>query len=282
MSSSLRQRVRRDLVQNDARENRQKTRVATAQKGASNVMGALYAVVLVSLILLVIGVISKVRPKLLPWNQPPIPRQVIALLYPKYISPRRDLVPVVSNYAICTPDNLPARDAIRYIIQQRQELVSRSIKVILYPREHDQVEAFVTTTSFCGDEFEEEFLESPPFVQNDLFLWCLLKASRVQGIMEYGLDFHRSLRVYENMAIQYVGNEQRILSSLLISTSDSTVPSRMLDWLMLRDGDEWDESEYRQRMEQNLFQLIKDDNVSWTLLDAVCGEDDRSAFASRL
>jgi len=281
MSSSLRQRQRREIVQNEAREVRAKKRLDLVQKGASNVMGKIYAIVLVSLVLLVIGVLSKVRPKLLPWNKPPVPRQVLALLYPNNIFPQRDLVPVVSNYAICTPDNLATRSAIRYVIRQREALKSRSLKVVLYPREHDQVEAFARTATFCGDNFEETFFERPPFVQDDLYLWCLLNSFRVQGIIEYGIDFHRSLRVYQNMAVQYAGIEHRIFSSLLVVTSDSTVPSRMLDWLLSNDADEWDESYYRQRMEEHLFQLIQGDNVHWTVLDAVCGGGEHSTFAAR-
>jgi RAB protein geranylgeranyltransferase component A len=100
--------------------------------------------------------------------------------------------------------------------------------------------------------------------------------------MEYGIEFHRSLGVYRKMAVQrIVGNEQRILSSLLISTFDNTVPSKMLDWLLSYDEDEWDESDYRRRMEQQLYQLIKTDTADWTLLDATCGEGELGDIGTR-
>lgn len=245
-------------------------------------MGTFYAAVLVSLVLLLIGVVSVVRPKLLPWNRPPVPQQLLLLLYPDNISPNRDLVPVVRNYVICTPDNFETRKAIRYVIQQREALKSRSIRVVLYPREIGQIQTFGRTTAFCGEDFREKFLERPPFVQNDMYLWCMLHESRVQGIMEYGMEFHRSLREYQNMAVQVVGNEQRILTSLLISTSGSTVPSNMLEWLLTNISGEGEESGYRQRMETHLFHLVQNDTVTWTLLDAVCGAGGESgAFSTR-
>lgn len=288
MSSSLRQRQRREVAENEAREHRQnvvvtreKKRIATVHTGASSIMGKIYAVLLVSLILLLFGLISMVRPNLLPWNRPPLPRQILAVVYPHNISPLKDLLPVVNSYSICTNENLETRNAIRYIIQQRESLKSRSLRVVLYPREYDQVESFAKTTTICGDDFREKFLESPLFIRTDLFLWCLLHASRVQGIMEYGVEFHRTLQEYQNMAIQYtVGEKQRILPSIVISTA-STVPSSMLNWIL--SSNEWEESRYRQGMEEHLFELIQNDssNVTWTLLDAACGQDDRSAFVTR-
>jgi hypothetical protein len=282
--NSLRQRqIRREIVQNEARETQQKRRIAAYQTGASSMMGTFYAVVLVSLLLLVIGVLSVVRPKLLPWNRPSVPQQVLVLLYPNDISPNRDLVPVVRNYAICTPDNFETRKAIRYLIQQREALKSRSIRVVLYPRENEQIQYFGRTTAFCGgDDFREKFLERPLYVQNDMFLWCMLHESRVQGIMEYGMEFHRSLREYQNMAIQVVGSEQRISPSLLVSTSGSTVPSNMLEWLLTNTSGEGEESDYRQRMETHLFHLVQNDAVTWTLLDAICGVGgDNDEFSTR-
>lgn len=279
MSSSLRQRIKRE----NAIEFRTKARIDTAQQNASGVLGQLYAIVLAVLVILVVGVISVVRPKLLPWNRPSLPRQVIGLLYPENISPRRDLPPVISNYAVCTPENLPTRNAVRYVIQQRERLKSRAIRVVLYAQEQDQAQAFAQTTSFCGDGFREKFLESPQFVRRDLYLWCLLKNSRIQGILEYGVDFHKSLRVYENVAIRVTGSKQQILSSLVVSGPESTVPSKMLDWILSNNEASWDESEYRQKMEVHLFRLIRDDsNTNWNLLDAVCGETDPNRiFAAR-
>lgn len=280
MSSSLRQRQRRDVVQNEARENRQKKRIGAVQMKASNLIGKLYAAILVSLAFLVFGVISSLRPKLLPWNREAVPKQVLAFMYPEDISPRRDLVPVVSNYAICTPENLPTRNAVRYVIQQREMLKSRAIKIVLYPLEQDQA-----AVSFCGGEgFQEKFLHSPHFLRRDLYLWCLLNASRTQGILEYGVNFHKPLRVYQNMAVRRHGSpEQQILSSFLVSASDSTVPFKMLDWILLQGGDVWNETEYRQRMEQRLFQIIEDNNgEKWILLEALCGESGHDHFTTRM
>lgn len=284
MSSSLRQRIKREIVQNDNIEFRDKARIDTAHQNASGVLGQLYAVVLAVLVILVVAVISIVRPKLLPWNRPPVPRLVIGLLYPENISPRRDLAPVISNYAVCTPENLPARNAIRYVIEQRESLKSRAIRVVLYPREQDQAQTFAQTTSFCGDGFREKFLKSPQFMKRDLYLWCLLKMFRIQGIVEYGVNFHKSLRVYENMAIRYIGSKQQILSSLVVSSPESTVASKMLDWILSNGKDLWEESDYRQKMEVQLFRLVHDDrNTTWTLLDAVCGETGpNSTFATRM
>ena len=170
------------------------------------------------------------------------------------------------------------------MIQQRERLKSRAIRVVLYTREQDQALTFAQTSSFCGDGFREKFLESPQFVKRDLYLWCLLKTARIQGILEYGVNFHKSLRVYENVAIRYTGNKQQILSSLVVSGPESTVPSKMLDWILSSDIDFLEESEYRQKMETQLFRLIHDDsNTTWTLLDAVCGETDpNSKFATRM
>jgi hypothetical protein len=153
----------------------------------------------------------------------------------------------------------------------------------LYAQEQDQAQAFAQTTSFCGDGFREKFLESPQFVRRDLYLWCLLKNSRIQGILEYGVDFHKSLRVYENVAIRVTGSKQQILSSLVVSGPKSTVASKMLDWILSNNEASWDESEYRQKMEVHLFRLIRDDsNTNWNLLDAVCGETDPNRiFAAR-
>lgn len=284
MSSSLRQRMKREMVQNNAIEFRDKARIDTAHQNASGVLGQLYVLVLAVLVILVVGVISVVRPKLLPWNRPPLPRLVIGLMYPPNISPRRDLGPVISNYAICTPENLPTRNAVRYVIQQRERLKSRAVRVVLYTREQDQALTFGQTSTFCGNGFRERFLESPPFVKRDLYLWCLLKKARIQGILEYGVDFHKSLRVYENVAIRYTGGKQQILSSLVVSGPESIVPSNMLDWILSSDVDVLEESEYRQKMETQLFRLINDDsNTTWTLLDAVCGETDPNGkFARRM
>lgn len=275
-SSSFRQRqVRARKI--EARVVREKERIDHVQQGASSLMGNIYACILVALLLIVIGVLSKIRPELLPWNKPAIPRLTLGMLFPVHISPEKDLVPVVNNYVICTPDNLQSRNAVRYIIQQRENLKSRAIKVALYPQEHDQVQTFAHTTALCGDNFEEYFLESPPFLQNDLFLWCKLRESRVQGIVEYGIDFHRPLRAFQNLAVLDAGHDQRrILSSLLISASDSIVPSKMFEWLLSANENQWNASEYRDRMENRLFEIIQNDEQGkWTLIDAVCGEEHR-------
>lgn len=281
MSSSLRQRQwQREIVQIEARENRQKIRIGTVQGNASNMMGKLYAIILFSLALFVFVVVSALRPKLLPWNREPVPKQVIAFMYPENVSPRRDLVPFVGNLAVCTPENLAAREAIRYVVHQREILKSRAVKVVFYPLELDQL----SVSPFCGemDGFPEMLLESPHFFRRDLYLWCLLKESRIQGFLEYGVYFQKPLRAYKNMAIRNLGGEQQILSSFFVSASDSTVPSKMLEWLLLHGGLFWDESEYRQRMEQRLFQIIHDDNETWTLLDAVCGDCDHGNFTTRM
>ena len=74
--------MKREMVQNNAIEFRDKARIDTAHQNASGILGQLYVIVLAVLVILVVGVISVVRPKLLPWNRPPLPRLVIGLIYP--------------------------------------------------------------------------------------------------------------------------------------------------------------------------------------------------------
>jgi hypothetical protein len=107
--------------------------------------------------------------------------------------------------------------------------------------------------------------------------------------VEYGIDFYRSLPPqYRNMAVRYLG-EERTLSSMLVSypSSVSTVPSSMLTWLMdyAKHVIDWDESNYRQDLEEHLYKFIKnEESVDWALADAICGDnrDSDSSLSSRM
>jgi hypothetical protein len=173
---------------------------------------------------------------------------------------------------------LETRQAIRYTIQQRQNLYNRQLKVVWYVWEQERADAFAKNqaTHLCGDGFTELYEYSPLKLQHDLVLWCLLREGSIQGLVEYGIDFYRSLPPqYRNMAVRYLG-EERTLSSLLVSypPTVSTVPSNMLAWLMeyAEHVVDWDESNYRQDMEEHLYKFITDEkSVDWTFADAICG-----------
>jgi hypothetical protein len=288
MSSSLRQRQRqrREILDYEIQEKKNDKRISAASKGASGVVLKVYAGLLLFLIFMVMSVISWFRPFLLPWNAKPVPKLVLASFFPPFVNKRRDLPTVVGSYAICTPTNLKTRQAIQYTIQQRRNLYSRQLKVIWFVWEQERADQFVMNraTNLCGDGFLEIYEYSPLELQHDLMLWCLLREGSVDGLVEYGMDFDRSLPPqYRNLVVQRVG-EERILPSLLVSypTSVSRVPSNMLTWLMeyAESLGDWDESKYRQDSEEHLFKLIKEEeSVAWTLYDAVCG-DKRTSFDS--
>lgn len=280
MSSSLRQRQRREIKKSEQDDTNQIKRISAVSKKASGVMLKLHAGLLLFLVIMVTTVISWFRPSLMPWNAKPVPKLVLASFFPLYVNTRRDLPLVVGSYAICTPANLITRQAIQYTIQQRQNLYSQQLKVIWRVWEQERADQLVMNqaTDLCGDGFLEMYEHSPLELQHDLILWCLLRKGTVDGLVEYGMDFDRSLPPqYRNLAVQRVGQE-RIATSLLVSypTSVSRVPSNMLTWLMeyAESLGDWDELIYRQDSEEHLFKLIKEeDSVHWTLYDAVCGDN---------
>jgi hypothetical protein len=279
MSSSLRQRQRREIKKSEQDDTNQTKRISAVSKKASGVMQKMYAGLLLFFAIIVTAVTSWVRPSLMPWNAKPVPKLVLASFFPLYVNKRRDLPLVVGSYAICTPANLKTRQAIQYTIQQRQKLYSQQLKVIWRVWEQERADQLVMNhaTNLCGDDFLERHEYSPLELQRDQILWCLLKRGTVDGLVEYGMHFDRSLPPqHRNLAVQRVGQE-RIATSLLVSypTSVSRVPSKMLTWLMnyAESLGDWDESIYRQDSEEHLFKLIKEeDSVDWTLYDAVCGD----------
>jgi hypothetical protein len=102
--------------------------------------------------------------------------------------------------------------------------------------EQERAEVFTKNqaTQLCGDGFAKLCEYSLPVLQQHLILWCLFREDSIQGLVEYGIDFYRSLPPqYQYVAVRYLG-EERTLSSMLVSylPSASTVPSNMLAWLM--------------------------------------------------
>jgi hypothetical protein len=287
MSSSLRQRQRREIKKSEQDDTNQEKRISAATKKASAVIQKVYAGLVLFLVIIMTTVISWFRPSLLPWNAKPVPKLVLASFFPSYVNKRRDLPSLVGSFAICTPANLKTRQAIQYTIQQRRNLYSQQLKVIWNVWEQETADQFAMNqaTNLCRDGFLDMYENSPLELQHDLVLWCLLQKGTVDGLVEYGMDFDRSLPPqYRNLAVQRVGQE-RIATSLLVSypASLSRVPSYMLTWLMkyAESLGDWDESNYRQDSEEHLFKFItEEDSVDWTLCDAVCG--DKRTFSDSL
>ena len=287
MSSSLRQRQRRQILEYEAQEKQELVEHALRTRlisKATGVLEKLQAIVVLVLVLILAVILVIVRPNLLPWNQKPVPRITLTGFFPSDISPRRDLPYVVSNFAIATTGNLKTREAVRYTVQQRQTLKSRSLKVVWNLWEQDDLDRFVMNSSslnLCGDDFQDLYQQSPLELQHDLVLWCLLQQSRIQGIMDYGIQFYGPLRAYRNVYVKRVNKTQTLSSLLVLRYSYSTVPSKMLDWI--KSYNDYDSLNYRQDMEKHLFQLILlDKDVNWTVLDADCPEDNGESKHDKL
>ena len=141
--------LQQEILQNVQQNQRQERRVQRHQQQSHSTLRRFYLAIIMNLFLLLTGSLMYFKPKIffrlvsslrrsptverLHNHQAP-PRH-LALLYPPGISPSKDLPVLYGPYSIATPENLPARRAVRKVKSMREQLNRQVVRLLPWTRE---------------------------------------------------------------------------------------------------------------------------------------------------
>jgi len=122
------------------------------------------------------------------WKKP-IPPFQLATRYPANTVLERDLPRFFGQYAIATPENRVAREAVKKVVKDRYNLRKRAgrIKTSIKAWDDSNVELLLEQ-KYCGDDFESAYRSASQQRKDDMLMWCLLASRITEGFFKESLE----------------------------------------------------------------------------------------------
>lgn len=235
----------------------------------------------------------------------------IMTIYPAALHVKRDLPRFFDSYAIVTPENLPARRAIRQVAAIRRIVIDSgrfNQKLTMQAWEHEDFTKQLpgqALDSFCGAGFRNQYLFQQKQKQDqvetassiddrtridDLMYWCIMQSGQHDGFVRWNVTVEASLTrgmlgvagVYKDVET----GQRRIRPSFLFlpirepkkddqdTGRSTTLPFKIMKWLLDPLNALYTQEDY----EKVLYNFIEEEADRWVLLHAACTVSERSAL----
>lgn len=205
-------RIRQGIVQQNKKERLEQRRIARLSHAAQTSVQKIYLALIMNIILVVMGGLIYWKPEvffqtiaksrasgngktLLQW-----PPHHLAVLFPPQTRLKTDLPKFFQQYAIATPENYHARQAVRQLLKVRSRLKPFQIFVTAWEREGMMSDYPVD--DYCGTGFSAAYqyarttgsLREPASVRHaeDLLVWCLLHTYQNDGFYQWNSTLERA------------------------------------------------------------------------------------------
>ena len=202
-------KIREGIAQNNQREIREQRRIARVSHQSQTSIQKFYLALIMNIILVLMGAIVYLKPELIFLHlarsngsggdgQLRWPPRHLAILYPPGTRPQTDLPYFFQQYAIATPENQNARDAIRRLIRIRNRL--KPFQIFISAWEREAMMSDYPVDDYCGAGFAAAYQHT--FTQDrqrhgarhaeDLLVWCLLHTYQNDGFVQWNATLERS------------------------------------------------------------------------------------------
>jgi hypothetical protein len=312
---SKQQRLLRDMAAQNQAESEQRAVLERYQNEAyaSSMKGYMRSLFLLAIVGIIgFGYVMYAHPSLIfPQRSARLVDRRIMIIYPAALHIKRDLPRFFDSYAIVTPDNLPARRAVRQVAAMRRIVIDSgrfNQKLKLQAWEHEDFTKQLpgqALDSFCGAGFKNQYrfqqkqqqdqVEASIDVDDrtrldDLMHWCLMQSGQHDGFVRWNVTVEASLtRGMQGVAGVYtdpITGERKIQPSFLFlpirapkkddqDTGMSTeVPFKIMKWLLDPANFQYIQEDY----EKVLYKFIKEEADRWVLLHAACTVSERGTL----
>jgi hypothetical protein len=284
---------------------------------SSAMRGYMYSLALLAIIgIFGFGYVMYEYPKLFfPQRSPRLTDRRIMTIYPADMPIKRDLPRFFQSYAIVTPENLPARRAVRQVAAVRRIATDSgrfNQKLKLQAWEHEDFTRQLpghSLDSFCGAGFNNQYtyqqkqiLESEASTGNvnvddrtrpdDLMYWCILQSGQHDGFVRWNVTVEASLTrgmpgvvgVYTDLET----GQRRVRPSFLFlpirerkkkNDHEDTEMSTTVPFKMIKWLINPVNALYTQAdYEIALYKFIEEEADRWVLLHAACTVSERSTL----
>ena len=311
---SKQQRILRDMAAQSEAESEERAVLERYQNQAyassmKGYMRSLFLLVVVGII--GFGYVMYEYPTLIfPQRPARLVDRRIMTIYPAALHIKRDLPRFFDSYAIVTPENLPARRAVRQVAAIRRIVIDSgrfNQKLTLQAWEHEDFTRQLpgkSFDSFCGAGFKNQYRfqqkqqqdQVEPFNiddrtrLDDLMYWCLMQSGQHDGFVRWNVTVEASLtRGMQGVAGVYtddITGERKVRPSFLFlpirapkkddqDTGLSTeVPFKIMKWLLDPANFQYTQEDY----EKVLYKFIKEEADRWVILHAACTVSERGTL----
>jgi hypothetical protein len=235
----------------------------------------------------------------------------IMTIYPAALHIKRDLPRFFDSYAIVTPDNLPARRAVRQVAAIRRIVIDSgrfNQKLKLQAWEHEDFTRQLpgqALDSFCSAGFKNQYrfqqkqqqdqVEASIDVDDrtrldDLMYWCLMQSGQHDGFVRWNVTVEASLtrgmQGVAGVSTDTVTGEGKVRPSFLFLPIrapkkddqdvglSTEVPFKIMKWLLDPANFQYTQEDY----EKVLYMFIKEEADRWVLLNVACTVSERGIF----
>lgn len=236
-------------------------------------------------------------------RKPELPPRSLISIYPAYVNIRRDLPRFFHEYSLATPDNLPARQAIRHVAADLKPMAtnpgSTFQQVIrLWPWEVEQFRRQLPNNdvldAYCGKGAEMVY-QYQPELREEVVIWCLLAAGHDHGFVRFDVQkvYGSIARGIKGVAVMYDGHANRAMTRSLLLLPfhkpqdikkgkplppSTRVAMNVMSWLRQNAPLIAGADELMVAMEEFLYFVIsKEDPSAWHWLYAACTATERQA-----
>ena len=121
--------------------------------------------------------------------QKSIPPLQLATRYPTNVILERDLPRFFRQYTIATPENAVARNAVKKVLRNRNQLERRSSRLRPTVKAWDgsHIEQLLEQ-KICGDDFNAAYHSASQDGKDDLLMWCLVASGLTEGYFKPFLE----------------------------------------------------------------------------------------------
>jgi hypothetical protein len=312
---SKQQRLLRDMAAQNEAESEERAVLERYQNQAyassmKNYMRSLFLLAVVGII--GFGYVMYAYPTLIfPQRSARLVDRRIMTIYPAALHIKRDLPRFFDSYAIVTPENLPARRAVRQVAAIRRIVVDSgrfNQKLKLQAWEHEDFTRQLpgkSLDSFCGAGFKNQYrlqqkqqqdqVEASIDVDDrtridDLMYWCLMQSGQHDGFVRWNVTVEASLtRGMQGVAGVYtdaITGKLKVRPSFLFLPIrapkkddqdvglSTEVPFKIMKWLLDPANFQYTQEDY----EKALYKFIKEEADRWVLLHAACTGSERGTL----
>lgn len=284
-------RQRRTQILKDKQEDERIKRVIQNTVISSPYSSHILKIVLVvftALVCTVGALLHANKPNFLKQSKP-IPTFQLSTRYRPEVVVERDLPRFFRHYTIATPENAMAREAVRKMLRDREQLRRRAgrIRTILKAWDDSNVEQLLNQ-GICGDDFEAAYRRSSQPRKDDLLMWCLIASRVSEGFFKESLEFidsplfltrKRGIVIKRQPPAGVADGYGALSTSFYLhprindSIAINWIPSKLLKMLVSTTGQEGEDGG-QDTIERMLYDLVvtQGNEKEFLILEEICQE----------
>jgi len=284
-------RKRRAQILRDKKEDERVKGViqeTIVQSQRSNHILKTFLVVITALLCTVGALLRYSNPNIMKrfWKKP-IPTFHLATRYPVNVILDRDLPRFFRHLSLATPDNVPAREAVRKVLRSRTQLRKRSdrIKTIVKAWDDSNVEQLLQQ-QICGADFVSAYNRGSQQMKENLLMWCILASRISEGYFKESVEMlnsplfltrKRGIVVRRQPSTGVSDGNASLSTSFYLhprsynSSAINWAPSKILG-MLISDGDQDADMDGQEKIERMLYDLVVTEGHEneFLILDEIC------------